>query len=233
MNVPPTYCIAIGNEGFECGICGSLPGGPKTHGAIKKHYHDHHLGTRVFEPKPIKPRKLINHEHYIRRMEKKIAENAKRIETRVCYRQMYNYEDLPDIGVFGRPNSVLEIKQSTLKNAGRGVFAKVALKPFDYITFYDGEFIEEEIPDKEYLMEVDGGYIDGIRKEYVGCGLGSFINRPNKNQKKANCEFEEIEGRDGIPEVVVCVLTDINAGDELLAHYGHGYQIKKRRRYRK
>ena len=83
-----------------------------------------------------------------------------------------------------------------------------------------------------YILYTGIKYLEGIHEAHIGSGLGSLINRPNPNQK-ANVRFYEIRGtvppRVGAkaPRVLILALKLIKPGEELLVHYGNGFQIPK------
>jgi hypothetical protein len=213
--IPPSFCLPVpkrppfctpvaGVDGlYRCGLCCTLPM-KKT--GIRSHYSNKHRGTPPFEPK-MKQRK------------------SPRGNKQVYRRDLYNVEDARRIGNYGLATTILYVGPSLLPNAGNGVYTKEKLFAGDYVTVYSGKFTKEAGTDTEYVMSVNDGYINGIRTARKRAGFGSLINRPNRNSKKANVEFEGLTWN---PQVVVRVTRTIKAGSELLGHYGHGYQIHKK-----
>ena len=106
----------------------------------------------------------------------------------------------------------LEIRESTIKNAGKGVFAK--------------SFIPKNVCIDEYVGDVKkfnpmGGYYFEIREEY---GIDArnyprcYMGMLNDSRNIYNCEFK-VEG----DRVYVWSISDISIGDELFICYGDSY----------
>jgi hypothetical protein len=219
---------AIGINAFLCGICDL---GPKTKCQMRNHYYRDHLKAPCFFKDRAKPEEQLNRENYQRRKEK----NLPRLRPRrgVCYLEVADDDMLESYGSFGNKISILEIKPSKQPGGGNGVFSKSTIQVGDFVTWYQGEWMEVA-PDSEYTIKLidSGGYLEGIHEAHIGSGLGSLINRPNPNQK-ANVRFYEIKGTvppqvgAKAPRVLIIALKLIKPGEELLVHYGNGFQIPK------
>ena len=122
--------------------------------------------------------------------------------------------------------SLVEVKQSTIPNAGRGVFATRNLKRGDIVTEYVGQFVLNKPTDREYTLQVKGGFIDGERNPASSASLGSLINREHRNygvlNLRKNVVFEEIGQRRAVAKVI----KKIKAGQELITTYSRQYRIK-------
>ena len=71
-------------------------------------------------------------------------------------------------------------------------------------------------------------FLHGLRVPIKGKGLGSFINREERNQPKMrkNCSF--IECPKEKHDIYIEVTQPIKSGRELYTTYSHGYRIKKK-----
>jgi len=114
------------------------------------------------------------------------------------------------LGVIG---DGLEIKTSTLKNAGNGLFATREYKKNEFITIYEGTYVKWEdaikktVGEKSYIRTlwlfkfvIDGSKmltnegevkINNPQKQLLGWGGGAFVNDARDN-KKYNSEFDSI-----------------------------------------
>ena len=118
---------------------------------------------------------------------------------------------------------LVKVKQSTIPNAGRGVFATRELKRGDIVTEFVGKFVLNEPIDTEYTIKVKGGFIDGERNPSSSSCLGSLINREYRilNLRK-NVVFEEIDNN----RVVVKAIKKIKTDKELITTYSRQYRNK-------
>jgi hypothetical protein len=130
----------------------------------------------------------------------------------------------------------LRVGRSSIPASGDGVFTKVMLKQYDYITKYDGEIITaaeaeyqkshanpEERKKHDYIMRArtaGGVFIQGITSPLDGKGLGSLLNSAGKSGKKNNCEFVWVNSVRSMYLRVTA--TYIFPGDELFAPYNRG-----------
>ena len=140
------------------------------------------------------------------------------------------------------------VKTSTLKNAGRGLFARVKVDgPGVYLTWYDGKLldrktIEEMTKQDETLAShtrrlnndwvIDGKPITNAPKVNYKRGLAAFINSnkdPSKNnvswgvestkEKSHNVPYMDSSGYYHNERIVVRSSKPINAGEELFIKY--------------
>ena len=121
---------------------------------------------------------------------------------------------------------LVEIKQSKIPNAGRGVFATRNLQRGDIVTEYAGKFVVDEPDDKEYVIKVKVGFIDGDRNPTSSAFLGSLINREYRKSGvlnlRKNIVFEKLKNN----RVVAKVIKKIKAGTELITTYSPLYRNK-------
>lgn len=142
----------------------------------------------------------------------------KRFEKRGGRNEIYDIKDF-DLGL-------VEVGQSTIPNAGRGVFATRNLKRGDIVTEYAGQFVLNEPDDKEYTLQVKGGFIDGERNPTSSASLGSLINREYRNygvlSLRKNIVLKEIGHRRAVAKVI----KKIKPGQELITTYSRQYRNK-------
>jgi hypothetical protein len=120
-------------------------------------------------------------------------------------------------------DAMLEIKESALPDAGRGLFTMVDIARDTRITEYRGRIrtmFNAEKDDLRYAFIVKPGYaIDAI---YYLKGIAQYANDATGTRQlkgvKNNCRYE----RDGLRVYIRSVLP-IKAGDELLVFYGEEY----------
>lgn len=128
----------------------------------------------------------------------------------------------------------LQIKQSTFKEAGNGLFAvnnkaspsMILFRAGDKIIDYIGEKINKKELERRYgsytapyaiRCGTSGNYIDS-----ASCrGIGSMINH---RSNRPNCEFVSKPKQDGI---LVIALVDIVNGAELFANYGEEFEVNE------
>ena len=126
-------------------------------------------------------------------------------------------------GIYGGRFVAIKRSQQNNGDSGRGVFAKKEFRKDDFITFVDGT-INSSRSSLQYSMILgDGKYLNGIDKVQKNCGLGSFINRVDKNQDPNVC-FTQIGSK-----VFVQALRRIVIGQELVVRYGKSYKINSAR----
>ena len=124
----------------------------------------------------------------------------------------------------------LEIRTSTIPNAGKGVYTKVAIPKGAYLGAYTGEFITEEEYWRrhnanrwQYMM----GLLDCAKPNTGGIttidGIdGNVFTRMNYAPAEfQNVKFEKICEA---PFVKILALRDIAAGEELWVDYGPRYR---------
>jgi SET domain-containing protein len=142
----------------------------------------------------------------------------------------------------------LRIKDSTIANAGKGLFAKESLrsanmggrrrqplyKANDLIVEYSGEPIPYEQVQERY-----GTYtapyatkVRGALCEDAACqrGVGAMINHSG-NSRKVNARLAYSNSNNN-PKGVVRALKNIYDGDELFVNYGNQYRFNEQTTHR-
>lgn len=134
------------------------------------------------------------------------------------------------------PLSSFEVQQSTVPDAGMGLFAGINIVESTYLFDYEGEVITEEeyfsrYPngDGRYVARVDTGcfsllgsepvYIDGIDPEKSN--VARYMNSATEN--KANVYWKKQQFGSQAGAMHFYSLKDIQNGDELLFDYGSTY----------
>lgn len=128
----------------------------------------------------------------------------------------------------------VEIKSSRIQGAGNGLFAQVAFNRNDYITEYDGYYIDRDVAESlrkecsDYITHFrtldSRGVISGFRdpKEAVGYGGASFAN--DSRNKDINSKFEQVWDKYlSVHRVFLRATRRIEPGDEIYVKYGTGY----------
>ena len=123
----------------------------------------------------------------------------------------------------------LRVRQSTVQDAGRGLFAAREL-PANHRVPYTGDEIElrADVNGGPYVLQTGRGIgIDAARRN---CGLGRWVNDPRGafdeqgRRRVANCEFTMHTPRGERRSVAaVRTLRPIVRGEELLVRYGSDY----------
>lgn len=136
----------------------------------------------------------------------------------------------------GHDGLLVEVKESRIPEAGRGVFAKVDFNPGDIITEYPGVWYEslEEIPlaCRDRLYRPSKNYpkwLAGLPEPVAGLGLGSFINSLNTEQQKTqsfNVKYSP-STMEGVKRVFAAATKAIKAGEELYASYNAPQLVPK------
>jgi SET domain-containing protein len=128
--------------------------------------------------------------------------------------------------------SYVELRLSTIPEAGHGIFAKEIIKKGKRLGEYKGEFITIEKYDKlkntTYIWELTddkgdtAGYING-RSKKNGNWL-RFVNCP-RNQKELNVEAVQEPSKTSPfkSTIVYYALRDIKPKEELFVFYGPDY----------
>jgi hypothetical protein len=134
-------------------------------------------------------------------------------------------------GAYGCNDSLVQLKDSLNPVAGRGVFSNCFFKNRDYITVYDGQVMNVEPLQKDYALQVGvNRWVDGLREPLKKRGLGSFINREQRNLKLyKNCKIISVPSKyiESCGYAVVVACRDIDVGDELYTTYSKGYRMSK------
>ncbi len=129
----------------------------------------------------------------------------------------------------------LQIKNSSLRNAGKGLFAygrknEIIFKPGQRICMYDGEIIDdEELADRygeytaPYAVQLHTRNGQEIYEDAgIERGLGSLANH-SKNQSKLNARI----GVSRQNRAQLIAIKNIKAGKEIFVDYGDDYIIDK------
>ncbi len=120
----------------------------------------------------------------------------------------------------------LEVSESRLHDAGRGLFATTEFFKGDVITTYDGEHIDKDdalMRDvKTHMASICSRcVIDGIKTPRDGAGGGSFVNDPRSCTMR-NAKFRRVdEGYKSNYGVHLVATRDILRGEEIYASYGN------------
>lgn len=135
----------------------------------------------------------------------------------------------------------IAVRNSTIANAGRGLFATIAFRKGDTITEYDGEVIDIKEANRRrqhglhsHIRSLVSGRlaVDGrlVKAEY-GKGGASFINdiRDTTRYNAKLCNTTKLingVNRSGLPAIersFARATTDIPPGQEIFVNYGNGY----------
>jgi len=125
-----------------------------------------------------------------------------------------------------RIQGVLEVKKSSIKKAGKGVFACKDI-PRGFQIPYIGKVYDPDVEFDDYtytLLAEDGRSIDGNpsynRSPY---NVAFRVNDPPKGNRP-NCKFEVSKGWTVIfSPMSIQTNRNISAGEELFVDYGPGY----------
>jgi SET domain-containing protein len=132
----------------------------------------------------------------------------------------------------------IEVKTSTIKGAGNGLFAMRHFRKNEVITFYDGDLIDwKEAMDlrkdnnSTHVRTIHFGHcaIDGLKLPKSGRGGGSFANDGTKDTLN-NSAFKIHFQKEYAKDVVFLKATRaIMIGEEIFLNYGMGYWRNIRR----
>eukprot|EP00924_Labyrinthula_sp_SR-Ha-C_P006852 snap_masked-scaffold_8-processed-gene-2.24-mRNA-1 protein AED:1.00 eAED:1.00 QI:0/-1/0/0/-1/1/1/0/247 len=115
----------------------------------------------------------------------------------------------------------LVVKQSTVKEGGKGLFADELIEKETIFIEYTGKILNfgqaKELADRSYLKGISlSKHIDGNVPE---ASIAKYIN-DNMNLKKINCRFLKRFGR-----VFVQTLRNVEKGEELFLSYGRSFWL--------
>lgn len=118
------------------------------------------------------------------------------------------------------------VKESTLLNAGLGLFAEKDFHKGDWITIYDGQNITRENAKKillpSHVAARDGVLVDGLKEPIIGRGGGSFSNSSTL-KKYSNAEIEAWLG-----VLLIRATMLIPKNSEIFVYYGkRGFLLSK------
>ena len=156
---------------------------------------------------------------------KELKRPVKLLKEKVCY---INTTDLR-----------LEIKESTIKNAGNGVFTKEFIPANTRVGFYEGIVSKDERLITDYTFTLSNKwFVDGSHypRSYI-----AMVNDPFNGEFKYNCEFDvQHVDKNGKTlrfkdrRVFLRSIVDIEPGEELFASYGDDYwNCETRKKYLK
>ena len=130
-------------------------------------------------------------------------------------------------------NPFLEIRDSEIEGAGKGLFTTIERNAGDFICYYEGENLSEKQLFNRYknnkkmtyvLQRNQDSYIDARDNPKL---LARYINSYHNSRKKTNCKYS-INPRTNL--VSVKATTHILPNSELLIAYGRSHKIKKKSR---
>lgn len=109
--------------------------------------------------------------------------------------------------------NMMEIRQSTIPDAGRGVFTKGFIPKDSFIGYYRGKIVNlDKVKDTDYVLSLDDGTAICAKNSNHFAGM---INCPTATQYSPNIIFTT-DGR-------LNTIRDIKANEELYVDYGKGY----------
>lgn len=121
------------------------------------------------------------------------------------------------------------VKESTIPNAGNGLFAAVPFASGAIVTAYDGERLHdyEHAASQEvqtHIVQMGGIYIDGLREPIAGRGGGSFANDNGRSRANVDKWLSPPEDGNRIylrvkPGKTIC------CGEEIFLSYGLGHDV--------
>ena len=134
----------------------------------------------------------------------------------------------------------VEVKESLLEDAGRGLFAQRKFVGRDLITMYAGKKLEDKFAAAQcdpqtHIIHMSTArnneigndvYIDGDREPVEGSGGGSFANHV-KFKKDCNAEYTLVNG-----DVFLRATREIENGEEIYAHCGTDLDVMMGRKKR-
>lgn len=120
-------------------------------------------------------------------------------------------------------------KKSTIKGAGKGLFACAPFDSGDWIDIYAGEALSGLRWNGDYMLQLPKSCwsVDG-EHQHLG-GMARFVNAA-PTPSHINCVFKRIRNKTGHKEVpffvFVLATRDIKSGEELFVDYGPEYELK-------
>lgn len=118
-----------------------------------------------------------------------------------------------------------EVMPSTIKNAGRGLFAKVNLKPGDTVGEYTGKILTDKQTESEPYVESE--YILWVCTDCNILGEGPLANHTRyiNHSEKPN---SRIVASTRWKKARIEAIQQIKAGEEIFIDYGPDYWIAKK-----
>ena len=129
--------------------------------------------------------------------------------------------------------SMVEIRDSLIPGAGKGLFAKFDIPEETYIGFYDGRYLTDEEIDA--LDDLHASYlflVPECAEEAVYTGIVGDLNHPISkvnfapaeiNGRKTNLQNVEFREQCEEPYEQLYTIRDVEAGEELYTDYGPEY----------
>ncbi len=218
--------VTVINDQYPCPYDTCIASYPKDKlNSFRRHCkRNHGLSITIKDPPLTIEEKRIRQRRYTAKHRAKNKKNTRK--RKHVRRALYDAEDAEERGSYKCRRPLLEYKQSNIPNAGNGIFALEDLFPGDVVTWVSGKVIDFPTADKSYTIIFRDKYIDGLHYPELGKGLGSFINREERNMSKSrkNCEFVEYEKDQ---KIYIEITSRIKPGKELYITYGRGYRLKK------
>jgi hypothetical protein len=123
----------------------------------------------------------------------------------------------------------VEIKKSKIPRAGKGLYAKKDFKRGDFICWYMGYLIENDMIvngyyDSDYILKLPDKNLYICAEDVNSC-FGRYIN-DGLSKYNSNCIFETYTD---IYSAGIKAKKKINKGDELYLTYGTDYWKEKKR----
>ncbi|KAG9408901.1 hypothetical protein AC1031_020813 [Aphanomyces cochlioides] len=140
-------------------------------------------------------------------------------------RRLFSLRDARQRGCYGAARPIVVTGPSKIERAGAGMFACVDLLAGDVVTTYDGEVVFQVPQEPSYAIRYDFGatpaWIDGLQEFQNGKGVGSFVNRADREAHVyKNCDYIQ----DG-NTLAIKVTKRVKAGEELFTTYGRSYRM--------
>lgn len=127
----------------------------------------------------------------------------------------------------------LQLKQSTIANAGKGIFAKDKTKAYgepvfergDFICEYNGELLNAQQLVQQYEYYTAPYAVELKKNQYIDSavarGVGAMINHKN-NERFCNTKWSVSHAQN---KITLKATKEIYDGDELFLHYGDDYDF--------
>ena len=154
---------------------------------------------------------------------KHAAMHSQRCRYGNCQSSAYHYADFCD--EHAKQIYKVEIKQSTIPDAGLGIFALDNFDEKDTVDLYEGKRIKIENSAQSnlpygFLLKEHNCVVDAASTQ--SC-ISRYINH---NPSGANCSFKRFQPDSNSPIFLIAVQTlrPIQKGEELFIDYGHQYE---------
>lgn len=214
-----TLSIVQKTKGFKCPLC---PEWTENFAAMQQHCDVHNVLVEQVD--------RLRYKDYSARRCMKNKIKREYLKQKMA-RESFGYKDAKKNGNHSttkKQDQLVEVRQSTIEDAGLGIFACQDLQPGDVVTKYHGKWRKN--PDKltnlesSYSIDLEDGVLVGISEPVEGKGLASFVNRGGSTGARNNCML--LQGplkRD----VYLHIKKRVRAGAELLSPYGRNCKLSK------